>query len=146
MNIGDAGYPLQPWLLTPLPHYPEWSRQYRYNEKLCKARSVVERFFGILKGMWRCLSYQRVLMYAPVTAGQIVNACAVLHNMRIHYRLPISMEEEDMVLHNPLVNDANDIAEIEEIVHRGPRAVAQRIQKQIMLEWFPNHRCAWDNN
>jgi len=35
-NIGDHGYPLEPWMMTPLPHYPQWSRQYHYNEKLCK--------------------------------------------------------------------------------------------------------------
>lgn len=80
--------------MTPLPHYPEWS-QYQYNinninnKKLCKARSIVKRFFGVLKGTWRCMSYQRVLMYAPEVAGLIINACAVLHNMRLHYRLPI---------------------------------------------------------
>ncbi|XP_018314117.1 putative nuclease HARBI1, partial [Mycetomoellerius zeteki] len=90
--IGDAGYPLEPWLMTPLPHYPQQSRQFRYNEKLCKARSVVERFFGVLKGTWRCLSYQRVLMYAPEIAEQIVNACAILHNICLHYRLPFDEE------------------------------------------------------
>lgn len=29
--------------------------------------------------------------------------------------------------------------------HRGPKAVAQRIQNQIMQEWFPNYRSALDN-
>lgn len=89
MFQGDSGYPLEPWLLTPLPHYPEGTRQYEYTKKHCKARNVVERFFGVFKSMWRCLSYQRVLMYTPETAGKIVNACAVIHNMRVHYRLPI---------------------------------------------------------
>lgn len=120
--------------MTPLPHYPEWSRQYHYNQKLCKARNVVERFFGVLKGTWRCLSYQRVLMYAPDIAGQIVNACAVLHNMRLHYKLPFDMEEENMIQHNDPVHHWNDAEEQEPEIHRGPRAVAQRIQKQIMLE------------
>lgn len=144
MHIGDAGYPLEPWLMTPLPHYAQWSRQFHYNEKLCKARSIVERFFGVVKGTWRCLSYQRVLMYAPDIAGQIVNACAILHNMRLHYRLPWDIEEDD-ILQNAHVNYANDEGEIQdEVLRRGPRAVAQRIQKQIMREWFPNYRCAWD--
>lgn len=130
--------------MTPLPHYPQWSRQFHYNEKLCKARSIVERFFGVLKGTWRCLSYQRVLMYAPEIAGQIVNACAVLHNIRLHYRIPIDMEE-DIMLHNVHQNYVNDAAEIQdEGFRRIPRAVAQRIQQQIMQEWFPNNRCAWN--
>jgi len=143
--VGDAGYPLEPWLMTPLPHYPEWSRQYQYNLKLCKARSIVERFFGVFKGTWRCLSYQRVLMYAPEIAGQIINACAILHNMRLQYRMHFDIE--DIIPHNEpapprYLNDA-ELQEIE--IRRGPRAVAQRIQKQMMLEWFPHYRCAWDD-
>lgn len=131
--------------MTPLAHYPEWSRQYHYNQKLCKARSIVERLFGIIKGTWRCLSYQRILMYAPGTSGQIVNACAVLHNMRVHYRIPLEVE-------NVLFDDANadHVVAVEEeeqdlIFRRGPRAIAQRVQKQLMREWFPNYPCAWEN-
>ncbi|XP_018406996.1 PREDICTED: putative nuclease HARBI1 [Cyphomyrmex costatus] len=142
--IGDAGYPLEPWFMTPLPHYPEWSRQYQYNEKLCKARSIVERFFGVFKAVWRYLSYQRVLMYAPDVVGQIINACAVLHNMRLHYRLFMDIEEENINLNNEPMN-LNNLEERME-GHRQPRAIAQRIQKQIMLEWFRNYRCAWDQD
>ncbi|XP_039303333.1 putative nuclease HARBI1 [Solenopsis invicta] len=143
--IGDAGYPLEPWLITPLPHYPQQSRQFHYNEKLCKARSIVERFFGVLKETWRCLSYQRVLMYAPEIAGQIVNACAVLHNMCLHYRIPFDIENLQNEYAEPdEIN--NDEAEIQDgNPRRAPRAIAQRIQKQIMREWFPNYNCAWDN-
>jgi len=74
--------------MTPLANYPEGTRQFLYTQDLCKARNVVERFFGCFKSMWRCLSYQRVLMYSPAFAGHIVNACAVLYNMRLHHRLP----------------------------------------------------------
>ncbi|XP_025995817.1 putative nuclease HARBI1 [Solenopsis invicta] len=141
--IGDAGYSLEPWIMTPLPHYAEWSRQYYYNEKLCKARNVVERFFGVLKGTWRCLSYQRVLMYYPEIAGQIVNACAVLYNMRLHYRLPQDVNENEILNARANVYIEGAARQEEEAVnHREPRAVAQRIQKQIMQEWFPDYRCA----
>ncbi|XP_067645898.1 putative nuclease HARBI1 [Eurosta solidaginis] len=78
--IGDSGYPLEPWLMTPLPNQPEGSPKFRYNEVLCKARNPVERLFGVLKGTWRCLSQQRTLLYHPGFTGRIVNACAVLHN------------------------------------------------------------------
>lgn len=65
-----------------------------YTKKHCKA-NVVERFFGVFRSMWRCLSrsYQRVLMYRPEMAGKIVNTCAVLYNMRIQYRLPVQQIE-----------------------------------------------------
>jgi len=38
--------------------------------------------------------FQRVLMYTPEMAGKIVNACAVIHNMRIQYRLPTQQIED----------------------------------------------------
>ncbi|XP_071653587.1 putative nuclease HARBI1 isoform X3 [Temnothorax longispinosus] len=60
--IGDAGYPLEPWLMTPLADFPENTQQFQYTQQLCKARNVVERFFGVFKSVWRCLSYQRVLI------------------------------------------------------------------------------------
>ncbi|CAI6353897.1 unnamed protein product [Macrosiphum euphorbiae] len=137
-NGGDAGYPLEPWLLTPLTRYPEGTRQYQYTKKPCKARNIVERFFGVFKSMWRCLSYQRVLMYVPVTAGKIVNACAVIHNMRVHYRLSIlpfeDCIEQDSVGGNNRINENNEIED-----RRGPRVVAMKIQKQLMANWFPNY-------
>ncbi|KAL5236982.1 hypothetical protein ACI65C_004392 [Semiaphis heraclei] len=136
--IGDAGYPLEPWLLTPLTRYPEGTRQYQYTKKHCKARNIVERFFGVFKSMWRCLSYQRVLMYAPETAGIIVNACAITHTMRVHYSLPIQ-PFEDCIEQEPVRgnNRFNENNEIE--ARRGPRVVAMRIQKQLMANWFPNY-------
>lgn len=118
--------------MTPLPQYPAGTRQFQYTRDLCKARNVVERFFGCFKGMWRCLSYQRVLMYDPTFAGHIINACAVLHNMRLHHRLPAA----DFYVENK----ANVGIEIQgqggNEIRQGPRAVAQRIQDQIIRERY----------
>lgn len=128
--------------MTPLPHYPEGTRQFEYTKNICKARNVVERFFGVFKSVWRCLSYQRVLMYAPDKAGKIVNACATLHNMRIHYKLPVPEEDLDVELNGQNM-DAN--LEIPYIDQRGgPRAVAKRIQRQI-LDQFDNLRDGEDD-
>ncbi|KYN03448.1 Putative nuclease HARBI1 [Cyphomyrmex costatus] len=132
--IGDSGYPLEPWLMTPLPQYRAGTRQFQYTIDLCKARNVIERFFGCFKGMWRCLSYQRVLMYDPTFAGHIVNACAVLHNMRLHYRLPA----DDFYVENEVNVDMpiQDVGQAENEIRQGPRAIAQRIQDQIMRERY----------
>jgi len=143
--LGDAGYPLEPWLMTPLPHYPEGTRQFEYTKNLCKARNVVERFFGVFKSVWRCLSYQRVLMYAPDKAGRIVNACATLNNMRIHYNLQIPEEELAIEVIEQIGQNINDNLELPYIDQRGgPRAVATRIQKQI-LDRFNHLRDGEDN-
>ncbi|XP_017468428.1 PREDICTED: putative nuclease HARBI1 [Rhagoletis zephyria] len=81
--IGDSGYPLEPWPITPLQNQPEGSHKFRYNEALCKVGNPIERLFGVLKGTWRYLSQKRVLLYDPGFAGKVVNACAVLHNIRL---------------------------------------------------------------
>lgn len=66
-----------------MPREREGTPRFLYNEVLCSARNCVERLFGVLKSTWKCLSKHRVLQYEPGFAGRIVNACAVLHNMRI---------------------------------------------------------------
>jgi len=116
--------------MTPLPHYQEGTRQFEYTKNLCKTRNVVERFFGVFKSVWRCLSYQRVLMYAPDKAGRIVNACATLHNMRIHYNLPIPEEELAGEQIGQNIYENIEIPYIDQ--QGGPRAVAKRIPKHIL--------------
>jgi len=61
--------------------------EFRYTQAHSKARSVIERCFGLLKGVWNCLSKKRVLLYDPATAGSIINACVVLHNLRLEYNM-----------------------------------------------------------
>lgn len=80
---GDEGYIVEPWLMTPLKHERAGNPRLMYNQALCKARSEIERCFGVFKAQFRCLSTQRKLMYDTEMAGKIVNACAVLHNMRL---------------------------------------------------------------
>lgn len=106
--LGDSGYPLEPWLLTPFSHPvggPE-SPESKYNEKFNSARSVVERAIGMLKGRWRCLCKQRMLHYKPTTCSKIINACSVLHNICIVNFDNIS---EDEVFYE--LGDANEFTQ-----------------------------------
>ena len=124
---------MEPWLLTPLPHEPEGTPRFQYNEALCSARNYVERMFGVLKSTWRCLSKHRVLQYKPGFAGRIVNACAVLHNMRHAHDLlddPLGgpLFNEDHVHENIANNEPDNVLR--------PLAVAQRIQDALIAERF----------
>lgn len=132
--IGDARYPLEPWLMTPLADYPEGTRQFEYTRQLCSSRNCVERSNGVFKSVWRCCSYQRILMYEPGVADRIVNACATLHNMRIHARLPIDefLNDRDAgIPENPFYVQREE-DNVRNLV------LARRIQKQIMADRFPD--------
>ncbi|XP_012215802.2 putative nuclease HARBI1 [Linepithema humile] len=135
--IGDSGYPLEPWLLTPLPREPEGTPRFAYNEALCSARNCIERLFGVLKSTWRCLSRHRVLQYEPGFAGRIINVCAVLHNMRNYHGifnddLLDEYNDNEHIYEN--CNNAHDINLDNNI--RGPLAIARRIQDRLIAERF----------
>uniref|UniRef100_A0AAR2JGW4 Putative nuclease HARBI1 n=1 Tax=Pygocentrus nattereri TaxID=42514 RepID=A0AAR2JGW4_PYGNA len=92
--LGDSGYPLKRWLLTPFPN-PQSTEERRYNDVHTLTRSVVERTIGLLKGRWRCLDASGGrLLYNPEKVCRIVRACAVLHNMAQQNGLPLIMTDQ----------------------------------------------------
>lgn len=132
--LGDDGYGLEPWLLTPLKHEIPGSPRYQYNEDLCSSRSCVERFFGVWKAVFRCLSAQRKLIYEPDMAGKIANACAVLHNIRIAHRLQqIEVDKEEIQFHIHNERAVNERVE-QEVLPR--RAIARRIQDNFIARQY----------
>lgn len=101
--IGDSGYPLEPWLLTPFSQ-PYGRQEVKYNKLHASARNTIERAFGVLKSRFRCLSKHRVLHYSPERAVNIINACVILHNILIKTRVV----NDDVLLEE-------EIAEVEEV-------------------------------
>ena len=94
--MGDKGYPLEPWLLTPLSN-PQGQQERRYNKLHAKSRNVVERSFGVLKGRFRCLLRHRTLHYSDKKAANIVYSCVILHNMLMKAGAVVeSIEEEEL--------------------------------------------------
>lgn len=82
LYAGDNGYPLEPWLMTPVPGRPAATRPAgRYNKAHTSMRAVVERCTGPLKSRLRCLQRYRALWHHPTVAATNVAACAVLHNI-----------------------------------------------------------------
>ncbi|CAG4969151.1 unnamed protein product [Parnassius apollo] len=83
-------------MMTPVDNAVENSPEGRYNYLQKRACCTIERTFGVLKGRWRCLLAARELHYCPETAGKIILACCVLHNMCIRAGIegPELTEEE----------------------------------------------------
>lgn len=109
--LGDSGYPQQPWLMTPILNPPQGSPQERYNTRHASARNCVERCIGVLKSRFRCILGERKLRYSPDKVGNIVVACAVLHNLCVmgNVELPDPEDQGEVVpviaADNNYVND-----------------------------------------
>lgn len=76
--LGDSGYPLKPWLLTPFLNAGNRSEQ-RYNNAHCKTRNTVERTFGVMKRRFHCLHGE--LRMSPARVCKIICTCVALHNL-----------------------------------------------------------------
>nr|XP_054933966.1 putative nuclease HARBI1 [Dermacentor andersoni] len=82
--LGDSGYPLEPWLLVPVPgSHAGTSSEGHYNQEHASMRNVVERCIGVLKSKFRCLQRFRTLLYSPDRAARIIYACVALHNIAL---------------------------------------------------------------
>ncbi|XP_067625718.1 putative nuclease HARBI1 isoform X2 [Eurosta solidaginis] len=118
---GDAGYPLQPWLMTPYRSVHEGSSRSNFNTRHSKTRNIVERTIGVLKNRFRCLLGARQLCYSPLKVSKIINVACALHNICIHYRVEdltnvdfqtesLQEEEEEEEEENSSDNDYTAVA------------------------------------
>jgi len=98
--LGDSGYGLEPWLITPLLD-PTTQKEKNFNRSLKKTRFIVENAIGLWKSVFRCIDKTGgYLLYSPRKVCNIVLATAVLHNIRRNLKLPedetfTAAEEDD---------------------------------------------------
>uniref|UniRef100_A0A1Y1MXP7 Putative nuclease HARBI1 n=1 Tax=Photinus pyralis TaxID=7054 RepID=A0A1Y1MXP7_PHOPY len=81
--LGDSGYPLLNYLMTPIGN-PQTPAEERYNGAHISSRTVVERTFGIYKRRFPVLSLG--LRCKVHFAQEIIVATAVLHNIAILHK------------------------------------------------------------
>lgn len=124
-DTGDSGYPLEPWLLTPLVN-PSTAPEQRYNNAHARTRNCVERMFGVLKSRFRCLGCcGATLEYTPEKACKLITAAAVLHN--ICMRRGVALPEETVA-----ADDGDD----DEELGNGHANVAIELRRRIVKEYF----------
>ncbi|XP_013110337.1 putative nuclease HARBI1 isoform X2 [Stomoxys calcitrans] len=123
--LGDAGYPLEPYLITPFRSAEDGTAESRFNYIHSQARNVVERTIGVLKNRFRCILGARQLHYKPKMAGKITSVCAALHNICIHYKIESAVEpnESTEIPSNEAMSNLNETSE---------DATALNIRRRIM--------------
>lgn len=93
--LGDSGYPLKNFLLTPLRN-PRNAAEQNYNRWHKHTRASVEATIGIMKQRFRCIDNSGGYLYHhPTVAAQIVVACACLHNIAMNNGMPPPIEEHE---------------------------------------------------
>ncbi|KAJ8938175.1 hypothetical protein NQ314_011583 [Rhamnusium bicolor] len=139
--LGDSGYALRPWMLTPVANAQPGTPEELYNQRQSSTRSIIERCNGVLKLRFRCLLKHRVLQYTPQTSCKIINSCVILHNMCIQNGIaPIELgyDPEDQYV-NIDYGIYPEVAEINDNYCRAgnPELVAgRRIQQLIIRNHF----------
>lgn len=96
--LGDAGYPLLGWLMTPYPgtRTAMGPVHWRYNYLQSSARMVVECAFGLLKKRFRLLDGATQVRDVARTTDMITAGC-ILHNICVDHR-DRAVTEEDLNL------------------------------------------------
>ncbi|XP_036322551.1 putative nuclease HARBI1 [Rhagoletis pomonella] len=81
--LGDCGYGIEPFLLTPYrdPRYN--SKEYKFN--LAHSSLEILWTIGVLKSRFRCLLI--TLHYRPEKVVKIINVCCALHNICRDYNV-----------------------------------------------------------
>ncbi|XP_063077094.1 putative nuclease HARBI1 [Engraulis encrasicolus] len=108
--LGDSGYPLRPFLLTP-HQQPNTDAEARFNGAQSTTRAIVERSIGVWKQRFRCVSKTAGgVQLNPTKCCSVVVVTALLHNMALRANVPLPEGEEmalDPDLPDPPNQDAN---------------------------------------
>ncbi|KAJ8910259.1 hypothetical protein NQ315_004995 [Exocentrus adspersus] len=113
--VGDSGYPIKNYLITPLLQTRNEAENL-FNESLIRTTNVVERSYGLWKRRFPALALG--LRLKVQTTLNVIVASAVLHNIACDYHEqepPLNQDQEQAI------NFINNIGHNEDVVApRGP--------------------------
>ncbi|KAM0866884.1 hypothetical protein ACQ4PT_042333 [Festuca glaucescens] len=108
--IGDAGYPLLPWLLTPYQEENLSEPTAEFNRRHSAATTCAGKALAMLQEKWKCL-HEDVWWPANLqTRYNMVIACCLLHNIVIDM-------EDDAALPSANANDWNYHQQVRQVAN-----------------------------
>ncbi|VAI42164.1 unnamed protein product [Triticum turgidum subsp. durum] len=104
--IGDAGYPLLPWLLTPYHEEDHSDYKAEFNRRHSAATTCAMKAVARLKDTWKCLQGEMPSPVNPNTLIQIIYGCCMLHN------IVIEMEDDAAMLSSKWRNYSKEVRQL----------------------------------
>ncbi|KAM3296671.1 hypothetical protein ACQJBY_038825 [Aegilops geniculata] len=104
--IGDAGYPLLPWLLTPYQEEDLSDSKAEFNRRHSAATTCALKALARLKDTWKCLQGETWWPANLETRSKIIYACCRLHN------IVIEMEDDAAMLSTMRRNYSKEVRQI----------------------------------
>uniref|UniRef100_UPI00398F49AD putative nuclease HARBI1 n=1 Tax=Pristiophorus japonicus TaxID=55135 RepID=UPI00398F49AD len=93
--LGNKGYGVTPWLMTPLRN-PTTPTTQRCNTSHTTTWAIIEQTIGVLKQRFCCLDCSGgAFQYSPDTDSMITIACCMLHNLAIMRGQPLPPGMDD---------------------------------------------------
>ncbi|KAM3296673.1 hypothetical protein ACQJBY_038827 [Aegilops geniculata] len=93
--IGDEGYPLLPWLLTPYQEEDLSDSNVEFNRRHSATTTCALKAMARFKGTWKYLQEETWWPVNPDSVVKIIRACCMLHNIVIDMEDDAAMPRPD---------------------------------------------------
>lgn len=121
--VGDEAFALRTNLMKPYPQKSLNEERHVFNQRISRARAVVENAFGILNSRFGV--FQKAIKLEPEKATIIVTACCYLHNFlsknsNSSYHQQITEEE-----------NSNSLPNLKSTTHRNSSTAAKEVRENF---------------